>query len=249
MAARWPLIELCRAHARALACASLRCATGGGGGAAASTGAAGAASRRAIIRWPPQAPRSKNINWSSATSGRQDLDHLHLHADRVRHTTRRRSGSTSCRSRCRSTAPCGCSSGTRRGRSASAPSRPHPRQPGGGRRLRHHEPRVVRLDDDVDRGRARSWNDVIIVLVGNETDLVSQREVSATEIERASGRGSCSQDLRQGHNIKLLFEARHGARPRAAKRPPPAAHRPPPAAAGRRRWRRARRRPTRRSCS
>ena len=40
-------------------------------------------------------------------------------------------------------------------------------------------------DDDVIADvRAQRGNDVIIVLVGNKTDLVSQREVSAAEIEQ-----------------------------------------------------------------
>ena len=56
--------------------------------------------------------------------------------------------------------------------------------------------------------RAQRGTDVIIVLVGNKTDLASERQVSSAEIEaRAS-----EQDIlfietsaKEGFNIKLLF--------------------------------------------
>ena len=101
--------------------------------------------------------------------------------------------------------------------------------------------------------RAQRGNDVIIVLVGNKTDLVSQREVSAAEIEQRANEQEImfiETSAKEGFNIKLLFRGS----PRCAAAPPLTIRRPPLTAAARRRrpcrrWRRARRRPTRRSCS
>ena len=84
--------------------------------------------------------------------------------------------------------------------------------------------------------RAQRGNDVIIVLVGNKTDLVSQREVSAAEIEQRANEQEImfiETSAKEGFNIKLLFRRLATVRARAAAHhPPPAAHRPPPAAAG-----------------
>ena len=68
--------------------------------------------------------------------------------------------------------------------------------------------------------RAQRGNDVIIVLVGNKTDLVSQREVSAAEIEQRANEQEImfiETSAKEGFNIKLLF--RRLATVRAA--PPP----------------------------
>ena len=84
--------------------------------------------------------------------------------------------------------------------------------------------------------RAQRGNDVIIVLVGNKTDLVSQREVSAAEIEQRANEQEImfiETSAKEGFNIKLLFRRLATVRARAAAHhPPPAAHRPPPTAAG-----------------
>ena len=56
--------------------------------------------------------------------------------------------------------------------------------------------------------RAQRGNDVIIVLVGNKTDLVSQREVSAAEIEQRANEQEImfiETSAKEGFNIKLLF--------------------------------------------
>ena len=92
--------------------------------------------------------------------------------------------------------------------------------------------------------RAQRGNDVIIVLVGNKTDLVSQREVSAAEIEQRANEQEImfiETSAKEGFNIKLLFrrlatalpsmESNGGAAPAEAA-PTVNLSAPPPAAPG-----------------